>query len=228
MLPTTELENTASEGSLRFRNVTLRYVPRYRSDPEHPTYSEYVTWEDAFYHLWDRYPRWLRFDYIDEIPTLEKEIDEFEAVVLGEESNDAYFQELLDAGLGKADSDDLGSRPLDLAANWDAYVGKYSEELPDLLLPTAKDEYWKSLKASTSINLDYGTEASNAEASLNPEQRLLFKYLSCLLKCTQIVPLHKVSTTSSQVRSEIGIRRDLDCGKKSLGYAYMCEEIELT
>ncbi|KAG6020648.1 hypothetical protein E4U19_006229 [Claviceps sp. Clav32 group G5] len=185
------------------RDRILRYVPRYRSDPEHLTYSdycrlkvvlhvpwrvypslpvtidstEYVTWEDAFHHLRNRDPRRLRSDYIDEIPTLEEEIDEFKAADLGEESNDTYFQELLDARLHEADHgnpDDLGSRPLDLTANWDAYVGKYSEEPPDLLLPTAKDEYSKSLKASTSINLDYGTEASNAEASLNTEQRLLF------------------------------------------------------
>ncbi|KAG5973677.1 hypothetical protein E4U58_004615 [Claviceps cyperi] len=131
---------------------------------------------DAFHHLRDRDPRRLRFDYIEEIPTLEEEIDEFEAADLGEESNRAYFQELLDAGLGEADygnPHDLGSRLLDLTANCDAYVGKYSEELPGLLLPTAKDKYWKSLKASTSINLDFRTEASNAEASLNPEQRLL-------------------------------------------------------
>ncbi|KAG6020054.1 hypothetical protein E4U40_006440 [Claviceps sp. LM458 group G5] len=185
------------------RDRILRYVPRYRSDPEHLTYSdycrlkvvlhvpwrvypslpvtidstEYVTWEDAFHHLRNRDPRRLRSDYIDEIPTLEEEIDEFKAADLGEESNDTYFQELLDARLHEADHgnpDDLGSRPLDLTANWDAYVGKYSEEPPDLLLPTAKDEYSKSLKASTSINLDYGTEALNAEASLNTEQRLLF------------------------------------------------------
>ncbi|KAG6020589.1 hypothetical protein E4U19_006259 [Claviceps sp. Clav32 group G5] len=178
----------------------LRYAPRYRSDPEHPTYSdycrlkvvlhvpwrvypslpltinstEYVTWEDAFHHLRDRDSRRLQFDYIDEIATLEEEIDEFEAADLEDESNHAYFQELLDAGLGEAGRSPRISS-LDLTANWNAYVEKNNEELPDLLLLTAKDEYWKSLKASTSINLDYGTEASNAEASLNPEQRLLFE-----------------------------------------------------
>ncbi|KAG5914506.1 hypothetical protein E4U61_005622 [Claviceps capensis] len=159
----------------------LRHVPRYRSDPEHISYSDYCRLkvvlhvlfygEGAFHYLRDRDPRQLQFNYIDDIPTHEEEVDQFEAADLEDEK-------LLDAGLGGADHrnpDDLASRPLDLSANWDAFAGNFSEELPDLLLPTAKDEHWKSLKASTSINLDYGTEASNAEASLNPEQRLLFE-----------------------------------------------------
>ncbi|KAG6285224.1 hypothetical protein E4U45_000503, partial [Claviceps purpurea] len=185
----------------------IRYVPRYRSDPEHPTHAdycrlkvvlhlpwrvypslpltidstEYDTWEAAFHHLRNRDPRRLQFDYIDEIPPPEEEEeeeDEFEAPDVEEETNHAFFQELLNAGLGDAghgNPDDLSSRPLDLSANWHASVGKHRQELPELLLPTAKDEYWNSVKASTSINLDYGTEASNAEASLNPEQRLLFE-----------------------------------------------------
>ncbi|CCE27458.1 uncharacterized protein CPUR_00932 [Claviceps purpurea 20.1] len=183
------------------------YVPRYRSDPEHPTHAdycrlkvvlhlpwrvypslpltidstEYDTWEAAFHHLRNKDPRRLQFDYIDEIPPPEEEEEEedkFEAPDVEEETVHAFFQELLNAGLGDAghgNPDDLSSRPLDLSANWHASVGKHRQELPELLLPTAKDEYWNSVKASTSINLDYGTEASNAEASLNPEQRLLFE-----------------------------------------------------
>ncbi|KAG6283699.1 hypothetical protein E4U46_007640 [Claviceps purpurea] len=131
--------------------------------------TEYVTWEDVFHHLREGDPRRLQFDYIDEIPPPEEEVDEFEAADPEAETNHAYFQELLDAGLGDAghsNPDDLASRPLDLSANWHASVGKHRQELPELLLPTAKDEYWKSVKVSTSINLDYGTEASNAEALL--------------------------------------------------------------
>ncbi|KAG6058293.1 hypothetical protein E4U33_007295, partial [Claviceps sp. LM78 group G4] len=79
----------------------LRYAPRYRSDPEHHTYSyycrpkvvlhvpwriypslplkidstEYVTWEDVFHYLRDRDPRRLQFDYIYKIPTVEEGVD---------------------------------------------------------------------------------------------------------------------------------------------------------
>ncbi|KAG6056732.1 hypothetical protein E4U17_002009 [Claviceps sp. LM77 group G4] len=97
------------------RDRILHYVPRDLSDPEHPTHSDYcrlkyVTWKDAFHHLQDGDPRRLRFDYIDEIPTLEEEINEFEAADLGEDSNNAYFQELLDAGLGEAERTTTGRR----------------------------------------------------------------------------------------------------------------------
>ncbi|KAG5954979.1 hypothetical protein E4U58_007375 [Claviceps cyperi] len=154
------------------RDRILSYVPRSRSDPEHPTFHRVITWGT----ISTTYGIEILAGYgltTYEIRTLEEEIDEFEAPDLGEESNDAYFQELLDAGLREPRRPRTSS--VRSYSNWDVYVGKYSEELPELLLPTAKDEYWKSLKAPTSINLDYGTEASNAEASLNPEQRLLFQ-----------------------------------------------------
>ncbi|KAG6108190.1 hypothetical protein E4U14_003818 [Claviceps sp. LM454 group G7] len=81
--------------------IRIRSTPRTHILPPKDS-TEYITWEDAFHHLQDRDSRQLRFDYIDKIPTLEEDVDEFEAADLGEESKDAYFQELLDAGLGEA------------------------------------------------------------------------------------------------------------------------------
>ncbi|KAG6175121.1 hypothetical protein E4U36_000526, partial [Claviceps purpurea] len=77
--------------------------------------TEYDTWEAAFHHLRNRDPRRLQFDYIDEIPPPEEEEeeeDEFEAPDVEEETSHAFFQELLNAGLGDAghgNPDDLSS-----------------------------------------------------------------------------------------------------------------------
>ena len=100
------------------------------------------------------------------------EIDEFEAGEYADaDEQHAEFAELLNAPQNPTEfASDLGSRPIDLGADWTPYIGKYAQDVPGLFV----EDFWLRQKDVATSRLEVGTQPSPAYRGLNAEQKLLY------------------------------------------------------
>lgn len=153
----------------------------------------YKNWEDAYFRLKDdffsrpdRYPFFLSDGLQDQTLDPREDVEsEFEDGIEDEtegveeaEANELFLQGRENANRENSELASLrarlGTRPIDINADWTPFCGKYSDVYPDLYNPSANVEFWKALKERSDNTLEVATIASDTRQTLNREQRALY------------------------------------------------------